>query len=86
MKDEQRQEIMRLQAAGMRALSDAEMAQRQLQAAKGMGQRGPLTTGEQEAMRNFWPYVVAGDDAPGVVPPPKPPSIWRRIIAHCKRR
>lgn len=45
MTDEQRQEIMRRQAEGMCAMSNEEIAQRQLEAAEGMRQRGPLTSG-----------------------------------------
>ena len=58
MTDEQRQEIMRLQAESMRAMSKEEMARRQLEESDGARQRGPLSSGEQEAMRNFWRDVT----------------------------
>jgi hypothetical protein len=54
MTDEQRQEIMRRYNEGMCAMSDAQMAIRAAEQAEGMRQRGPLTSGEQESMRNFW--------------------------------
>lgn len=77
MTDEQRQEIMRRQAAGMRAMSKEEMARRQLDAADGARQRGPLTTGEQEAMSDFW--GGAADERNAFIPDPPPPTLWARF-------
>ena len=77
MIDKQRQEIMRRQAEGMRALSEYDMAQRQLEAAYGMRQRGPLTAGEQEAIRNFWGGTA--DEQNNFVPNPPPPTLVERF-------
>lgn len=62
MNDEQLQKIMRHQAEGMRAMSNEEMAKRQLEAADGMRQRGPLTSHEISSMQNFWPTGI--EDVP----------------------
>ena len=70
MTDEQRQEIMRAQAEGMRAMSNEEMARRQLEAANGLRQRRPLTSGEQEAMRNFWGATADAQNNTIHEPPP----------------
>ena len=77
MDEKQRQEIMRRQAEGMRAMSDEEMARRQLEAAQGMRQRGPLTSGEQEAMGNFWGGTA--DEQNNFVQNPLPPTPWARF-------
>jgi len=53
MDEKRRQEIMHRMAEGMRAVSNEEMARRQLAACDGMRQRGPMTSGEQDAARNF---------------------------------
>lgn len=77
MTDEQRQEIMRLQAEGMRAMSKEEMARRQLEAADGARQRGPLTNGEQEAMRNFW--GATSDAQNNIIPDAPMPTLFERF-------
>lgn len=77
MTDEQKQEIMRRQAEGMRAMSKEEMARRQLEAADGARQRGPLTRGEQEAMRNCW--GATSDAQNNFIPDPPPPTLWARF-------
>ena len=77
MTDEQRQEIMRRQADGMRAMNNEEMARRQLEAAEGMRPRGPATAGEQEAMRNFW--GATADEQNNIIPDPPPPTLWARF-------
>ena len=77
MTDEQRQEIMRRQAEGMRAVSKEAMARMQLDAQEGMRQRGPLTSGEQEAMRNFWGGTA--DAQNNFVPNPPVPTLWVRF-------
>ena len=45
------------QQRGLQAMSKKEIACRQQQAA-GMRQRGPLSSGEQEAMRNAWVQTI----------------------------
>ena len=77
MTDEQRQEIMRRQAEGMRAMSNEEMARRQLEAADGARQRGPLTSGEQEAMRNFW--GATADAQNNIISDPPPLTLRERF-------
>lgn len=80
MTDEQRAEIMRRQAEGMRAMSAEEMACRQRELAPSMQQRGPLTRSEAEGMGNFWPHVA---DAPLIVA--RSPS-WRENVRRWFRR
>jgi hypothetical protein len=55
MTDEQRQEIMRAQAEGMRAMSKEKMARRQLEAAHGARNAYPELTSLQlaQASQNF---------------------------------
>lgn len=77
MTDEQRQEIMRRQAEGMRAMSKEEMARRQLEAANGARQRGPLTSGEQEAMRNFGGGTA--DENNAFIPDAPMPTLFERF-------
>lgn len=77
MFDEKRQEIMRRQAEGMRAMTNEEMARRQIEAEDGMRQRGPATACEQEAMRNFW--GATADAQNNLIPDLPPPSLWARI-------
>lgn len=77
MADKQQQEIMRRQAEGMRAMSKEEIARRQLEAADGARQRGPLTSGEQEAMRNLW--GSSDDERNAFIPDAAPPGWWARI-------
>lgn len=77
MTDKQQQEIMRRQADGMRAMSNEEMARRQLEAADGARQRGPLTNGEQESIRNFW--GATADAQNNIIPDPPPPTLWARF-------
>ena len=79
MTDEQRQEIVRRQAEGMRAMSKDEMARRQLEAADGARQRGPLTAGEQQAMNNAWPAGVEAVPMPLEDAVPPPPTLWARF-------
>jgi hypothetical protein len=77
MTDEQRQEIMRRYNEGMCAMSDAQMAVRAAEQAEGMRQRGPLTSGEQEAMRNFWGGTA--DEQNNFAPNPPPETLWKRF-------
>lgn len=78
MTDEQRQEIMRLQAEGMRAMSNEEMARRQLEAAESM--RNAWPDGVDSAMlaqasMNFWRQE--GPFTPAQIQPP--PTRWERF-------
>ena len=75
MTDEQRQEIMRRHNEGMRPMSEAMMAIRAAEHSEGMRQRGPLTSGEQEAINNFWRQSM--DAMPIAQWPPKPPLTLR---------
>lgn len=77
MTDEQRQKIMRHQYEGMRALSMEEMTRRWLEAADGARPRGPLTRGENEAMRNF--LGGTADEQNSFIPEPPPPTLWARF-------
>lgn len=77
MNDEQRQEIMRRYNEGMCAMSDAQMSIRAAEQAEGMRQRGPLTSGEQEAMQNFWGGTA--DAQNNMIPDPPPPTLWARV-------
>lgn len=77
MTNERRQEIIRRQAGGMRAMSNEEMSKRQREAAQGAYQRGPLTTGEQEAMRNFWGGPA--NEQNNFVPNTPTPTLWVRF-------
>ena len=71
MTDEQRQEIMRRMNEGMCAMSDAQMVARAAEQADGIRQRGPLTSGEQEAVRNFWGGTA--DERNDFIPDPRQP-------------
>ena len=81
MTDEQRQELMRRQAEGMRAVSSEEMARRQQDAAAGaynVGVSRDSYAGAQTAMNNFW--REAADAMPIAQLPPKPrPTLWARF-------
>jgi hypothetical protein len=77
MTDEQRQEIMRRQADGMRAMSEEEIARRQLEAADGARQRGLPTSDEQEAMRNFLGATTDAQNNP--IPDAPQPTLWARF-------
>jgi hypothetical protein len=77
MTDEQRQEIMRCQADGMRAMTKEEMARRQLEAADSARPRGPLTSGEQEALRNFWGGTA--DERNAFIPDALMPTLFERF-------
>ena len=79
MTDEQRQEIMRRQNEGMRAMIDEEMAKRQLEAVDGMRQRGPLTSHEIASAQNFWPPGVEAVPMPIEEATPAPPTLWERF-------
>ena len=82
MTDEQRQEIMRRQSEGMRAMSKEEMARRQLEEADGMRNAWPDGVDRmrgQAAMNNFW--REAADAMPIAQLPPKPrPTMWARFM------
>jgi hypothetical protein len=77
MTDEQRQEIMRRQAEGMRAMSNEEMARRQLEAAQGARNAYPELTSWQlaQASQNFWRQE--GSFTP--VPIQMPQTRWERF-------
>lgn len=77
MTDEQRKEIMRRYNEGVCAMSDAQMAIRAAEQAEGMRQRGPLTSGEQEAMRNFWGGTA--DEQKNFAPNTPPETLWKRF-------
>ena len=77
MDEETRRRIMIAQAEGMRAMSNEEMARRQLEAADGMRQRGPLTISEQEAMSNFWGGTA--DELNNFVPVQPKQTLWQRL-------
>lgn len=78
MTDEQRQEIMRHQAENMRAMSNEEMARRQLEAASGARNAWPAGIERmrgQADMTNFW-----RDAMPIAQPPQKPRlAMWARL-------
>ena len=80
MTDDQRQEIMRCQAEGMRAWRARHMEEmtHRLVAADGARQRGTLTSGHQEAMRNFW--GATADAQNNIIPNPPPPTLWARFM------
>ena len=77
MTDEQRQEIMRRQADGMRAMSQQEMEARAIQQREGMQNAAFRSNGQQDAMRNFWGRT----DDPGAcfIPDTPPPTLWARF-------
>jgi hypothetical protein len=82
MTDEQRQEIMRRQAEGMRAMSNEEMARRQLEEADSARNAWPdgidYARGQQ-AMNNFW--RDAAEAMPIAQRTPKPrPTLWARFM------
>ena len=77
MTDEQRQEIMRQQAEGMRAMSKEEMARRQLEAADGARNAWPELTPQQlaQASQNWW-----RQEGPFIAAPIQPtPTRWARF-------
>jgi hypothetical protein len=77
--DERRQEIMRRQAEGMRAMTQEEMARRQAQAAYGAKNAAQQANSQAEGMRNAWrPAEVQGGE---FMPAKPPPTLWER----CKR-
>ena len=80
--DEQRQNLMRRQADGMRAMSPEEMAKRQSAAAYGARNSWPTGINHargQQAMSNFW--RDATDSATIAQLPPKPrPTLWARFM------
>jgi hypothetical protein len=79
MTDEQRQEIMRRQADGMRAMSNEEMARRQLEAAHGARNAYSELTSWQlaQASQNFW-----RQEEPFTQCPIQPPTLtrWARFM------
>lgn len=80
MTDEQRQEIMRRQAEGVRAMSKEEMARRQLETADGARNAWPSAdyARGQASMNNFW--REAADAMTIAQLPPKPqPTLWARF-------
>ena len=77
MTPEQRQEIMRRQWEGMRDTSPERKAEIAAAQAAGMRQRGPLTSGEQQGLRNLW--GVTNDPAACFIPDTPSPTLWQRI-------
>ena len=88
MTEEQRQEIMRRMNDGMRAMSDAQMAERAVEQADGMRNAWPDGIDHaavQAAMTNFW--RDAADSMQIAQFPPKPrKTLWARIAAVMERR
>lgn len=80
MTDEQRQEIMRRMNEGMRAMSNEEMARRQLEAADGMRNSYPDLTSHQlaQASQNWWAQC-RGEVPVEPIQAPAPPTLWARI-------
>jgi hypothetical protein len=80
MTDEQRQEIMRRQAEGMRAMSKEEMARRQLEAADGARNAYPELTSWQlaQASQNWWAQC-RGEVPVEPIRMPEPPTLWARF-------
>lgn len=75
---DQAEEIELLKAEVAAVHSEKEkMARRQLEAAEGARQRGPLTSGEQEAMRNF--LGAAADAQNNFIPDAPPTTLWARF-------
>ena len=77
MDEQTRQDILRRYNEGMYAMSDAQMVIRAAEQAEGMRQRGPLTSGEQEGLRNFW--GGSADEHNNFVPVPTLPTLWARF-------
>lgn len=79
MNYEPRQEMMRRQSAGMRAMSKEEMARRQSDAANGarMWPAGVDNMRGQAAMTNLLLEVMVA--MPVVQAGPKPPTRWQRF-------
>lgn len=80
MTDEQRQEIMRRQAEGMRAMSKEDMDARANAQSDGMRNAWPSAdyARGQADMNNFWREVA--DAMPIAQLPPKPrPTLWARF-------
>lgn len=82
MNDEQRQAIMRRYNEGLCGMSDAQMAIRAAEQVAGMRQRGPLTNGEQDAMRNFWAITAAEEQQ---CAPVRKPTLLQRFKAWRER-
>jgi hypothetical protein len=80
MTDKQRQEIMRRQAEGMRAMSKEEMARRQLEAAHGARNAYPEIASWQlaQASQNFWRQE--GLFTQGPIQPPPTLTRWARFM------
>ena len=77
MTDEQRQEIMRRQAEGMRAVSKEEMARLQFEAADGMRNAWPAGVDHARAQAygtNVWREAT---DAAPIAPKPQPTLLAR---------
>ena len=58
-------------------MSAEEMARHQFAQAGGVRQRGPLTSGEQAAMADFWRGVI--DEQIKHAPPPRL-TLWARLM------
>jgi hypothetical protein len=80
MTDEQRQEIMRRQAEGMRAMSDAEMVIRAAEQAHGARNSWPDLTPEQlaQASQNWWAQC-RGELPVEPVRTPDRRTLWSRV-------
>ena len=78
MTDEQRQEIMRRQAEGMRAMSQEAMDARALQQRVGMQNAAlSMPTRQEDDMRNFW--GGAADEKNNFVPDAPMPTLFERF-------
>ena len=80
MPNEQRQEIMRRHAEGMRAVSNEEIARRQREAADGARNAWPDSMPGQLAQGSQnWLVQWRGEiDVAPIVPPPSP-TLWARF-------
>lgn len=81
MTDEQRQEIMRRQADGMRAMSNEEMARRQLETADGARNAWPAGIDHMRGQADMTNFCREATDAMPIAQlPPKPrPTLWARF-------
>lgn len=77
MTSEKQQEIMRRQNEAMQAMSQMDMTRRQLENAGSMQNAYPLTSGQQEAMRNAW--GGREDETQAQAPSPRAPTLWERF-------
>ena len=81
MTDEQRQEIMRRQAEGMRAVSKEEMARLQFEAADGMRNAWPSRVDHARAQADMMNVLREATNAMPIAPP-KPRTT---LLARFKR-